>query len=172
MKEYIAELGAVHTDTGGYNSSTNPVEGAQGRLQQSARAMLAQCTGGHKYYIELRGAALKRAAYCINRTPRTSKGSAYLEAWGSEYNWDDPQEHVFGARCIYKTPSHSRDKMESVSAAGIWVGRDLRSNQHLVVPLAGYTPSSGECELASLISVRTVRVFEDQFPLRCRHTEG
>ena len=43
VKELVVRLGAHHTDTGGYNSSTNPAEGAQGRLQQTARAMLVQC---------------------------------------------------------------------------------------------------------------------------------
>ena len=93
VKEVIVRLGAQHTDTGGYNSSTNPAEGAQGRLQQTARAMLVQCTGGHQYYVELRGAALKRAAYCINRNNRRGRVSAYEEAWGKPYEWQCGEEH-------------------------------------------------------------------------------
>ena len=54
VEQLITRSGATHTNTGGYNSSSNPAESAQGRLQQTARAMLAQCTGGHSYYIELR----------------------------------------------------------------------------------------------------------------------
>jgi hypothetical protein len=66
----LSTLNYTHTDTGGYNSEANPAENAQGRLQQTARAMLAAATGGHDYFIELRGPALKRAAYCINRKQR------------------------------------------------------------------------------------------------------
>ena len=76
---------AQHTDTGGYNSSTNPAENAQGRVQQSGRAMLVASTGGHKYYQELRGPVLKRAAYCINRFDRGSVASAYKKAWGESF---------------------------------------------------------------------------------------
>ena len=44
---------------------------------------------------------------------------------------------------------------------GIWVGRHLTSNEHLIVPLSGYNPHSGEYNLGKIVSVRTVRVFED-----------
>lgn len=132
--------------------------------------MLAEAIGGHNYYVELRGLALERAAYCINRVDKVDRKSAYHLAWGYPFNWGDPDEYIFGARCIYKTRKNNREKMESVSEVGIWVGRDLNSNQHRVVPLTGYTPSTGEYELGKCISVRTVKVFNDQFPLRCIHT--
>ena len=171
VQELIEKSGAVHTDTGGYNSSTNPVEGAQGRLQQTARAMLVQCTGGHSYYEELRGVALKRSAYCINRCSRQGRDSAYKEAWKRDFVWDS-SEHVFGARCVFKLNRRVGAKMEAVSEVGIWVGRDLRSNGHWIVPLQAYDPHSMEYTLGKLVSVQTVRVFEDQFPLRCAHTSS
>ena len=52
------------------------------------------------------------------------------------------------------------------------MGRNLDSNQHWIAPLTSYNPNSGEYELGKIVSVRTVRVFEDQFPLRCTHTSS
>ena len=162
----VRQMTAQHTDTGGYNSSTNPAENAQGRVQQSGRAMLVASTGGHKYYQELRGPVLKRAAYCINRCDRGSVASAYKKAWGESFVWTS-DEHAFASRCLYRTHSHERDKMEALSEVGLWVGRNLDSNQHLVIPLDAYDSIADEYVLGKLLSVSTVRVFDDQFPLRC-----
>ena len=52
------------------------------------------------------------------------------------------------------------------------MGRSLYSTQHWIAPLTSYNPSSGEYELGKIVSVRTVRVFEDQLPLRCTHTSS
>jgi hypothetical protein len=105
--------------------------------------MLAAATGGHDYFIELRGPALKRAAYCINRKQQVAqpgsknliKPSPYEVGWGESFDWDNRNEHVFGAKCVFKTHAHEREKFESVSDRGIWVGRNLNSNQHWVVPI-------------------------------------
>ena len=67
----------------------------------------------------------------------------------------------------YRTHSHERDKMEALSEVGLWVGRNLDSNQHLVIPLDAYDSIADEYVLGKLLSVSTVRVFDDQFPLRC-----
>ena len=80
--------------------------------------MLVECTGGHSYYVELRGASLKRAAYCINRCKRQNRPSAYEEAWGVSYEWGK-DEHSFGARCVYKANKRVGGKMEAVSKVGI-----------------------------------------------------
>ena len=124
--------------------------------------MLVQCTGGHSYYVELRGASLKRAAYCINRCKRQNRPtcSAYEEAWGEPYEWGT-DEHTFGARCVYTCKVNKRigGKMEAVYEVGIWVGRNLTSNEHWIVPLSGYNPHSGEYDLGKIVSVRTMRVF-------------
>ena len=128
--------------------------------------MLVASTGGHKYYQELRGPVLKRAAYCINRCDRGSVESAYKKAWGESFVWTS-DEHAFASRCLYRTHSHERDKMEALSEVGLWVGRNIDSNQHLVIPLEAYDSIADEYVLGKVLSVSTVRVFDDQFPLRC-----
>ena len=62
--------------------------------------------------------------------------------------------------------------MEAVSEVGLWVGRDLQSNGHWVVKLDGYKPSTGQYTLKRPLSCQSVRVFDDQFPLRCIHTHS
>jgi len=109
---------------------------------------------------------VSRAAYCLNRADRKDKPSPYKKAWGHEFEWGS-NEHTFGARCLYKVHAHEREKYESVSNVGIWVGYNMDSNQHLVVPLEAWDPIEQEYLLGNLRSVGTVRVFEDQFPLRC-----
>ena len=44
--EMIQKKRAKHTHTGGYNSISNPAENALARVQQCARAMLIEATGG------------------------------------------------------------------------------------------------------------------------------
>jgi hypothetical protein len=162
----LRELSITHTDTGGYNSCVNPVENAQGRLQQTARSMLTQATGGHNYYHALRSLVVSRAAYCLNRTDRDNKPSPYSKAWGKAFVWG-PNEHSFGARCLYKTNNDSTDKYESKGEVGIWAGYNKDSNQHYVVPLEAWDPVEQNYQLGKLVSVGTVKVYEDQFPLRC-----
>ena len=119
--ETLVAMNLTHTDTGGYNSCVNPAENAQGRLQQTARAMLAACTGGREYFRELRGLAVRRAAYCINRKQQVDRArtqnlplpSPYEKAWGKAFDWGDSNEHVFGAKCVYLTHDHAREKYES-----------------------------------------------------------
>ena len=81
----IQKKRAKHAHTGGYNSRSNPAENALARVQQCARAMLIEATGGEAYYKDLRGLALKRAAYCINRGSSKKAGSAHRKAWGKEF---------------------------------------------------------------------------------------
>ena len=97
--------------------------------------MLAACTGGQEYFRELRGVALKRAAYCLNRKQIAEGGSPYVRAWGSEFDWGNSSEHVFGAKCVFLLHAHEHEKFESRGRLGVWVGRNLKSNQHLVVPI-------------------------------------
>ena len=65
----------------------------------------------------------------------------------------------------------SRDGLQTQAEVeapvGLWVGRNLDSNQHLVIPLDAYDSIADEYVLGKLLSVSTVRVFDDQFPLRC-----
>ena len=83
----IRKQNSKHTHTGGYNSISNPAENALARVQQGARAMLVQATGGEEYYKYLRGPALKRAAYCMNRRSDSEKHSPHRQAWGEEFTW-------------------------------------------------------------------------------------
>ena len=93
--ETVVSMNMTHTDTGGYNSCVNPAENAQGRLQQTARAILAECTGGRDYFRELRGLAIRRAVYCLNRKQQVDRlPSPYEKAWGKPYAWDDTSEHI------------------------------------------------------------------------------
>ena len=39
-------------------------------------------------------------------------------------------------------------------------------------PYRWYDPHSGQYTLKKIISCQSVRVFDDQFPLRCIHTSG
>ncbi len=173
FSKVLASLNLTHTDTGGYNSCVNPAENAQGRLQQTARAMLAECTGGHAYFRELRGLALRRAAYCINRKQQVNRArsqnlelpSPYARAWGKEFDWGNSNEHVFGAKCVFLTHAHEREKFESRGRLGVWVGRNLNSNQHMVVPIT-WDPTEQLWMLDKVQSVSTVRVFDDLLPLR------
>ena len=50
FEDMIRVQNSKHTHTGGYNSISNPAENALARVQQSARAMLVQATGGDEYY--------------------------------------------------------------------------------------------------------------------------
>ena len=161
----LASLNLTHTDTGGYNSCVNPAENAQGRLQQTARAMLAACTGGQEYFRELRGVALKRAAYCLNRKQQVEGGSPYAKAWGREFEWGNSSEHVFGAKCVFLLHAHEHEKFESRGRLGVWVGRNLKSNQHLVIPIA-WDCTERVWMLDKVRSVSTVKVFDNVFPLR------
>ena len=165
--EVLTSLSMTHTDTGGYSSSANPAENAQGRIQQTARAVLHECTGGHEYYRELRGLALMRAVYCMNRRSEEEGTSAYFKSWGQEFKWDKDDSHVFGARCLYLVHDHEREKFESKCRPGLWVGRNLESNGHMVVPLEGWDPVEKVHMLGKPVTVNTMRVFDDQFPLRC-----
>lgn len=167
FEKVVRGMSAVHSDTGGYNSSTNPAEGAQGRLQQTARAILADGTGGHQYYKEFRGFALKRAAYCINRCDEGATESAYRKAWGKDYDWNNSNEHTFLCRCLYKPHDKDRQKFESVAEVAVWLGYNTESNQHIVCPLEGWDGLEQRYMLGKPTFSRTVRAFDDQFPLRC-----
>ena len=100
FEDMIRVQNSKHTHTGGYNSISNPAENALARVQQSARAMLVQATGGEEYYKLLRGPALQRAAYCMNRRSDSEKHSPHRKAWGEEFVWCT-QEHPFGARALF-----------------------------------------------------------------------
>ena len=52
------------------------------------------------------------------------------------------------------------------------MGRNLESNGHMVVPLEGWDPVEKVHMLGKPVTVNTVRVFDDQFPLRCVPLEG
>ena len=137
------------------------------RIQGCARAMLAAATGGvkEKYYTALRGAATARAAYCINRCGTRKEHSAYRKAWDIEYEWSD-EEHAFGARCLVTVPKPKRhSKMGSVVRGAVWLGRHLDTNQHVVVYIE-WNPDTKEYDLGPIDYVRTVNVFDNEFPLR------
>ena len=137
------------------------------RIQGCARAMLAEATGGvnEKYYRALRGLATSRVAYCITRCGTREEHSAYRKAWDTEYEWGD-EEHAFGARCLVTIPKPKRSsKMGSVVRAAIWVGRQLDTNQHIVVYIE-WNPDTREYDIGPIDYVRTVNVFDNDFPLR------
>ena len=93
--------------------------------------MLVQATGGEEYYKELRGPALKRASYCMNRRSDSEKHSPHRKAWGEEFVWGT-QEHSFGARALFHIVKPKRShKFEMVSKVGVWLGRDLDSGEHI-----------------------------------------
>ena len=62
--------------------------------------------------------------------------------------------------------TREREKFESKCKPGLWVGRNLESNGHVVVPLEGWDPVEMTQMLGKPITVSTVTVFESEFPLR------
>ena len=60
---------------------------------------------------------------------------------------------------------HEHEKFESRGRLGVWVGRNLKSNQHLVVPIT-WDCTERVWMLDGVRSVSTVKVFDTVFPLR------
>ena len=162
----IREYGARHTNTGGYRSHVNPTEGVNARIQQCVRAMIAACTGGHKYYKQLGTVAVRHACYCINRVDTKRRKSAYNKIWGKPYKWENV-DHVFGSKCIYMLKDSETDsKWEAKADIGIWVGRDRSCKGNWVVPLGEYNADDDTFEMYRPISVTTVKVYDNDFILR------
>ena len=86
FEKLCAELGARHTGTGGYRSTSNPLGEQWNRLaQEGLRAVLAACTGGVGYFDELWLLGLVHVVYWLNRNSTPSRESPYKRVWKKEY---------------------------------------------------------------------------------------
>ena len=138
FEKWCNDLGARKTGTGGYNSIQNPLGELFNRLgQEGMRALLSQATGCDPYYFKsLWLLALKQAAYWLNRSDSKTRKSPWEISWGTPYEIDS-RDHIFGERCYYKLNKNTliEPKGDSRGDPAIWVGRDLNTGGHWVVPI-------------------------------------
>ena len=129
-------LGARHTGTGGYRSTSNPIGEGWNRIAMEAlRAGLSACTGGEGYFRELWLLGLQYAVYWLNRTSRGGRDSPFKKVWGKEYEMH-VNDHVFGSFRMYRIKdTERRNKGDPLSRPGVWVGRDTLIGGHRVVPI-------------------------------------
>ena len=136
------------------------------KVTESFRASLCQSTGGNDYHEQLWGNGMMHAVYCVNRVPWSDGTEPYLTLTGKSYEFG-PDDHVFGAKCIYKVPPTLKSHKHVANGnEGIWVGRDNDTGAHRVLPIK-WDSDAQRWHLSPVVIATTVKVMDEtDFPLR------
>jgi len=131
------------------------------------RALLSQATGCDPYYFKsLWLLALKQAAYWLNRSDSKTRKSPWEISWGTPYELDS-RDHIFGERCYYYKLNKNtliEPKGDSRGDPAIWVGRDLNTGGHWVVPIT-WNSDEHRLNLFQPKSVQTIHIVPNDFIL-------
>jgi hypothetical protein len=167
VEEYALEKGWVHTHTGGYDPNCNSiVERRIGMLHQLFRVLLLCATGGSVYYEQLWGRGLSYASDIIDSMPWPDRESPNSFLAGKEVSPPEDR-HVFGAYCLYYIDKDQRSgKWQPAAEMGVWVGLnpDVKGG-HFICPIR-WDAVDGVWVLGATVYSRTVKVYDDKFPLR------
>ena len=161
------KLGARKTGTGGYMSKANPQAELFHQLGQGGmRALLGQAThGSDLYFKDLWLLALKHHVFWLNRAGSKDRESPYKKVWGKDYEVH-PNDHNFGSLCYYKIDKVALiNKGDMRGEPAIWVGRDLNTGGHIVVPIS-WVYNENKFELFQPKTVKTVKVEDGNYILR------
>ena len=159
------------TNTGGHDPSANGVcERRIGMASQNFRVNLLCATGGNTYYEALWGRGLVYPNDIINTAPWPDRESP-LSYLAGEYVPLSKNRHVFGAYCLYFIdPKQRTGKWQPTSEMGIWVGLSPDVNKgHLICPIK-WDAVNKVWIIMPTVTCRTVKVYDDKFPLRMTPT--
>ena len=136
-------------------------------MLNSFRAMLLQATGGQRYYDQLWGNGLVHANKMVNVAPWCDGKSPYEIRTGKKYEFNNKEDHVFGAKVVYYVPKELREvKWTTPGQEAIWVGRStVTPDAHLVVPIV-WEGGSNRYVLGKTVVSSKVDVDDTKFPLR------
>ena len=109
------------------------------------------------YFKDLWLLALKHHVFWLNRAGSKDRESPYKKVWGKDYEVH-PNDHNFGSLCYYKIDKAALiNKGDMRGEPAIWVGRDLNTEGHIVVPIS-WVYNENKFELFQPNTVKAVKV--------------